>query len=57
MVCIIYWQSKEISRVILEHGPKNAGVDLSLLEYVSPIGWEKIILYGEYVLDPTLVLV
>lgn len=57
MACIIYWQAKEISRVILEHEPENAGVDLSLLERISPIGWENIILYGEYVLDPSLVLV
>jgi TnpA family transposase len=57
MVCIIYWQAKEISRVIFEHDPENAGVDLSLLERISPIGWDNIVLYGEYVLDPSLVMV
>ena len=57
MACIIYWQAKEISRVILEHDPESAGVDLSLLERISPIGWENILLYGEYVLDPSLVVV
>ena len=56
MAFIIYWQAKEISRVILEHDPENAGVDLSILEHISPIVWENILLYGEYVLDPSLVM-
>ncbi len=30
---------------------KNPNIDLSLLEHISPIGWENIILYGEYVLN------
>jgi TnpA family transposase len=55
MACIIYWQAKEISRVNLEGDPEGAGVDLSLLEHISPIGWENIILYGEYVLNRNLV--
>jgi hypothetical protein len=52
---IIYWQAKEIHRVILEGNPEVAGVDLSLLEHISPVGWENILLYGEYVLDQNLV--
>jgi hypothetical protein len=55
MACIIYWQAKEIGRVILEGDPEAAGVDLSLLEHISPIGWENVILYGEYVLNRHLV--
>ncbi len=55
MACIIYWQAKEINRVILECDPDEEGVDLSLLEHISPIGWENVILYGEYVLDRDLV--
>ncbi len=55
MACIIYWQAKEISRVILEGDPEAAGVDLSLLEHISPIGWDNILLYGEYVLNRNLV--
>jgi TnpA family transposase len=57
MACIIYWQAKEINRVLLEEDPEGAGVDLSLLEHISPIGWENIILYGEYVLNRNLVRV
>jgi TnpA family transposase len=55
MACIIYWQAKGINRVLLEEDPEGAGVDLSLLEHISPIGWENIILYGEYVLNRNLV--
>lgn len=55
MACIIYWQAKEINRVLLKENPEGAGVDLSLLEHISPIGWENIILYGEYVLNRNLV--
>ncbi len=55
MACIIYWQAKEMGRVILEGDPEAAGVDLSLLEHISPIGWENVILYGEYVLNRGLV--
>ena len=50
MACIIYWQAKEISRVIQESDGGENGIDFNLLEHLSPIGWENIILYGEYVL-------
>ena len=55
MACIIYWQAKEISRVIQEGDPQAVGVNLNLLEHISPIGWENVILYGEYVLNRSLV--
>jgi len=55
IACIIYWQVKEISRVILECDSDGAGIDLSLLEHISPVGWENITLYGEYVLNPNLI--
>jgi len=55
MACLIYWQAKEINRVLLEEDPEGTGVDLSLLEHISPIGWENVILYGEYVLNRSLV--
>ena len=31
------------------------GVELSLLQHVSPIEWDNIVLYGEYVLNRRLV--
>lgn len=55
MACIIYWQAKEIGRVIQECDPQAANIDLSLLGHISPIGWENVILYGEYVLNRSLV--
>ena len=55
MGCIIYWQAKAINRVIVEGQPEADGVDLSLREHVSPIGWENVFLYGEYVLKRRLV--
>ena len=30
-------------------------IDFSLLEHVSPIGWDNIVLYGKYILDRKLV--
>jgi hypothetical protein len=32
--------------------PQGEDIDFSLLEHVSPIEWENVILYGQYVLDP-----
>jgi TnpA family transposase len=55
MACIIYWQAKEINHVLNECNPELAGVDLSLLEHISPIGWKNVILYGEYVLNRDLI--
>ena len=51
LACIIYWQAKEIQRIITECNPQEAGIDISLLEHVSPIEWENVVLYGEYVID------
>lgn len=55
MACIIYWQAKEINRVINECDPELAEIDVSLLEHISPIEWENVILYGEYVLNRDLI--
>lgn len=55
MACIIYWQAKELNRIVLECDPSKAGVDLALLAHISPIGWENIVLYGEYVLNRSLI--
>ncbi|MBD3776851.1 MAG: Tn3 family transposase [Thiotrichales bacterium] len=51
MACIIYWQAREISRVIQEHTPDSDSIDLSLIKHISPIAWENIILYGDYILN------
>ena len=32
--------------------PVEEGIDPALLPHISPIGWDNVILYGEYALDP-----
>jgi hypothetical protein len=49
--CVIYWQAKEISRVARIDIPGGEDIDFRLLEHVSPIEWENVILYGQYVLN------
>jgi TnpA family transposase len=53
IACVIYWQAKEISRVVRWHQPKESEekIDVALLEHVSPIEWDNVILYGQYLLD------
>jgi hypothetical protein len=50
---VIYWQAKEISRVVRWCQPEDVEdrIDITLLEHVSPIEWDNVILYGQYVLD------
>ena len=43
---------KEISRVLKMGIPEGEDINFSLLEHVSPIEWENVILYGQYVLNP-----
>lgn len=55
LACIIYWQAKEINRVVIEYDQDGSDIDLSLMEHISPITWDNVILYGEYVLDRNLI--
>lgn len=55
LACIIYWQAREIKRVIEECNPKAEKINLKLLEHISPIGWDNMLLYGEYVINKNLV--
>jgi hypothetical protein len=41
LACIVYWQAREISRVLSQYDPVANGVDTSLLEHVSPIEWDN----------------
>jgi len=56
LACIIYWQAKEIGRVVSKCNPEEEGIDISLLQHVSPIEWNNVLLYGEYIIDPNLIL-
>jgi TnpA family transposase len=53
LASVIYWQAKEISRVVRWCQPEadKDKIDIALLEHVSPIEWDNVILYGQYVLD------
>ena len=52
LACVIYWQAKEISRVVRWCRPEEGEeVDIAPLEHISPIEWDNVILYGQYVLD------
>jgi TnpA family transposase len=51
LACVIYWQAKEISRVVRWCKPEDDKIDVALLEHVSPIEWDNVILYGQYVLS------
>lgn len=55
LACIIYWQAKEIKQVIDTHGHELDKACLDMVSHISPIGWDNIILYGEYVLDHNLI--
>ena len=36
LACIVYWQAREIARVLSQCDPLANGVDTSLLQHVSP---------------------
>jgi TnpA family transposase len=55
LASIIYWQANEIKRVIDQYGAELDQKCLAMLAHISPIGWDNIILYGEYVLDKRLI--
>jgi TnpA family transposase len=55
LACIIYWQAKEINSIINEYGDELDPACLAMLPHVSPIGWDNVILYGEYVVDKRLI--
>jgi hypothetical protein len=50
--CVIYWQAKEISRVVRWCQPNEdkAKIYVKLLNHVSLIEWENVILYDQYLL-------
>jgi TnpA family transposase len=50
IACIIYWQAKEIHRVIQTHAAPGH-INLDLLSNISPVSWGNIILYGDYILN------
>ena len=35
--------------------PDSNGINLKMMEHVSPITWDNVILYGEYLLNQELI--
>ena len=55
LACIIYWQAKQITQTVRSGDAAAEGIDATLLQHVSPIEWDNVILYGQYILDRALV--
>jgi TnpA family transposase len=55
MACIVYWQAKEITRVLDKYNYIKEGFDPKLIGHISPIGWNNIIVYGEYLINRNIV--
>ena len=51
LACIIYWQANAIAERVRSGAAAEEGIDMRLLQHVSPIEWDNVILYGQYVLD------
>ena len=54
LAAIIYWQIREIDRVLSEAGSDADDLNFELLSHISPIGWDNVLLYGEYQLNRSL---
>jgi hypothetical protein len=55
LAALIYWQIQQIDGVLQHWDPTEDGIDPALLTHISPIGWDNVVLYGEYHLDRSLV--
>jgi TnpA family transposase len=52
---IIYWQIRQIEEVLRFWDLESEGIDPRFLAHISPIGWDNVVLYGEYAMDRNLV--
>jgi TnpA family transposase len=55
LAALIYWQILQIDGVLQHWNPTEDGIAPALLTHISPIGWNNVVLYGEYHLDRSLV--
>ena len=51
LAAIIYWQAKELNRLIASEEFKEMGFNAKLMVHISPVGWDNVILYGEYIIN------
>jgi TnpA family transposase len=52
LAAIISWQIREMDTVLRHWDPVDEGIDPAWLPHISPMGWDNVILYGEYALHP-----
>jgi hypothetical protein len=50
---IIYWQTKELQRIVYERF--GGQVNLDMIAKISPIEWQNILIYGEYKFDKNMI--
>lgn len=55
LACIIYWQAKEINQLVNSVEFEKMGFDPDLIKHISPVGWDNVVLYGEYVINKSLI--
>ena len=55
LASVVYWQTREIERVVADAGDDPDAPDFGLLAHVSPIQWDNVTLYGAYDIRPELV--
>lgn len=55
MACVIYWQAKELDRLISSDEFATMDFDSSLVKHISPVGWDNVVLYGEYIINKLLI--
>lgn len=55
MASVIYWQAKELDRLTSTAEFVAMGFDLNLVKHISPVGWDNVVLYGEYIINKSLI--
>jgi TnpA family transposase len=55
LAAIIYWQSKELNRLFNLDEFKQMGFDPNLMKHISPVNWDNIVLYGEYIINMEMI--
>jgi hypothetical protein len=52
---VIYWQAKELDQLVSSVEFKERGFDPDLIQHISPVSWDNVVLYGEYIIDKSLI--
>ena len=55
LACVIYWQAKELDKLVNSIEFKERGLDPDLIQHISPVGWDNVVLYGEYIINKALI--